>query len=420
VVSDLIPRRLTAIVQEALTAFRVVIVNGPRQSGKSTLTTRLVEVAGSTPTVRTLDDRTQLRAARMDPEGFVRDQGGLLIIDEVQRGGEALIRAIKAEVDRNPVPGRFLLSGSSRFLTVPMLSESLAGRARILELWPLSQGERLGQSDGFLERALQDPAAALSADVVGIGRQPLVDAILAGGYPATRSLSDRFRSDWLVDYGRTLMQRDLVELRKVQRVGELPRLLSVLAARTAHEVNLASIGRDTGMSPDSIRQYLDLLQTIYLVHEFPPFSSAFTPRAKRRSKLHFVDSGLAAAVLGLTPSALGGLQQARFGALLESFVASELLKQLSWLQHPARMMHFRDRDGREVDVVIERADGRVVAIEVKASVDVDHSDARGLEFLRNRLGDRFMAGFLLHGGRHRLRFGDRIVALPVSALWEAQ
>jgi uncharacterized protein len=413
---ELLRRRMEAVITRSLQAFRVVIVNGPRQAGKSTLLS-LVQQRSSGASI-TLDDRASLRLARTDPGGLVAGYERPTFIDEVQRGGDPLVLAIKAAVDRDQAPGQFVLAGSSRFLTVPTLSESLAGRARIVDLWPLSQGEIHGGDDGFLDLMFRGTDAIRMLRPTKLARREVVERIVVGGFPAVQALPERDRSDWFAAYRRTLIQRDLTDLRRLRHAADVPRLVNLVGTRTAQELNVASYAAALDMTHETTRQYLALLDVIYLFHLLPAWSSGATARVKHRPKLHVVDSGLACDIQHLSAARIADLTFEGIGPLLESFVVAELSKQRTWATERVELYHFRDNNGREVDVVAESSDGRVVAVEVKAAVDVDEHDGRGLAHLRDRLGDRFIAGVVLHLGDRPRPLGERLTAVPLAALWE--
>jgi len=417
VASELLSRHLLAVALEDASGFRVVVINGPRQAGKSTLLQLLHEQVGGD--LVTLDDRDALRAARTDPTGFVTERNHPLLIDEIQRGGDALVVAVKADVDRHPrEPGRFFLTGSSRFLTVPSISESLTGRVRILDLWPLSQGELTGRHERLIDRLYRPTRELRTVEGDALSRAQLFERVVLGGFPVAHGLpSARLRAAWFGDYVRTLLQRDLAELRRPGRLVDLPRLVQLVLARTGQELVMSSMANDLRLSLDTVKEYLGLLETLYLFHTVAGWSGSSGGRAIRRPKIHAVDTGLAAALLNTSVDDLRRPESGLAGPLLETFVVGELARQLSWNETPIRLFHWRDRDGREVDLIAESSDGRVAAIEVKAARDVDEHDFRHLVTLRDRLGDRFVNGAVLHLGERPLAFGDRLTALPVSALW---
>ena len=249
-------------------------------------------------------------------------------------------------------------------------------------------------------------------------RPELLERVVRGGFPEVHRLgSASLRAVWFENYRRQLIERDLTQLRRIRQGMDLPRLLRALAARTAQELNFASISRDLGFSKDAARDYLALLETIYVHRLLPAWSTNLNARVKRHSKVHLVDSGLAADLLGQSVEALSLPTSAVAGPLLETFVVGELTRQRTWADVRAELFHFRDHDRREIDVILEAADGRIAAVEVKAARDVDEGDFRWLRYLRDRSGDSFTNGVLLHIGERPLSFGDRLTALPISALW---
>lgn len=398
-----------------MSGFRVVVVNGPRQSGKSTLLGQLNNALLGT--LVTLDDRTALRTARTDPAGFVTGFRYPLMIDEVHRGGDALVLAIKALVDRADTPGQVVLAGSSRFLTIPTLSESLAGRARIIDLWPLSQGELGSGSDALLDRLFADTAEVRGLTGESLNRPQAMERVVLGGYPGVHKLPASLRRDWFEDYRRTLIQRDLSEIRRLRQIAEVPRLVRLMAAYTGQELNVSKLASSVGLAAGTVHEYLSLLEVIYVHHLLPGWSPGFASRAKRRPKLHFVDSGLACDTLGVSVDRLNQPTSTEAGSLLETFVVGEFMRQRTWSTVRPELFHFRDRDQREVDLIAEAPDGRVVAVEVKAAIDVDSDDTRWLRYLRDQLGDRFVNGVVLHLGPRPQPLGDRLTALPLSTLW---
>lgn len=410
-------RRLEEIIADSLAAFRVVVVTGPRQAGKTTLVRRVLAGGGS---FAQLDDEGTLQAAIADPQGFVSYGDPPRAIDEVQRGGDALVRAVKAAVDGDASPGQFLLNGSADFLTVPTLSESLAGRAAFHDLWPFTQGEIEGTGDGFLAMAFTNPDDLLAIDSP-VASDDYLERICVGGYPEVLSLGARARRTWFRNYVRTVTQRDITELTGARRAQQLPRLLGLLAASTSGELVATRIHADSGLgSRDTTDDYIGHLQMAYLVHLLPAWSRNLTRKITRHPKVHIADTGLAANVLGKDPAALRRPNDPARGPLVETFVIDELLRQTGFLDEPeVRLHHLRDRDGAEVDLIAEASDGRIVAIEVKASRSVNQADAKWLAWLRDKVPDDFVCGIVLHTGDRTFRLGDRLLAVPIAALWLA-
>jgi uncharacterized protein len=409
-------RRAEPIVSQALGYARIVVINGPRQAGKTTLARSMCLDRGGT--FVSLDIEANRRAAVEDPTGFLV-QPAPLFIDEAQRAGDPLLLSMKAAVDEDPRPGRFLITGSSKFLTVPTLSESLAGRVDIVDLWPLSQGEIEGTRERFIDRLFEDPTGLRHSRPGEIPRQEYFERICRGGFPAVLDLSAADRRRWFTNYARTVTLREVLNVARPRRAEELPALLRLLAARTAQELNVSALATALEMPRSTLTDYLPLLETVYSFHRLPAWSRNLTSKVVRHPKIHLTDSGLAAHLLGVDAQALMKPTSSATGPLLETFVAGEIARQLTWGSTDARLHHFRDRDGAEVDCVLESSDGRVAAVQVTASASVPSRSLRGLKLLRDKLGSAFVHGVILYTGAMPLPFGDRITALPLAAVWRA-
>jgi predicted AAA+ superfamily ATPase len=405
----LYPRFIEPRVLDALTDTRVVLLSGPRQSGKTTLGQKLA-TAGMT--YMTLDNATVLAAARADPVGFVR---GLdrAVIDEVQRAPNLML-ALKESVDQDPRPGRFLLTGSADLLALPRVADSLAGRMEVMRLFPLAQCELRGASSSFLSDVFAGRVPATTQAIVG---PDLVAAVLAGGYPeALTRRSWARRQDWYAGYVDAIVQRDVRDVAHVDQLRQMPKLLQLLAEHAGQLVNHSAIGAALGMNHVTTQKYVGVFERLFLVRTLPAWHSNQIKRLTRTPKLHFLDAGLLAALRGLTPERIRA-DRTPFGALLETFVCAELLKLASWAENRFQFSHFRDKDGHEVDVVIEDRQGRVVGIEVKASATVAGADFSGMRKLAEACGERFVFGLVLHDHDKAVPFGPRLTAAPLSALW---
>lgn len=321
---------------------------------------------------------------------------------------------MKVLVDTDPRPGRFLLTGSARILAMRNLPDALPGRMEIIELWPLSQGELGREPDGLVD-VLFSRGADLEHSSTARKRDYL-ERVVRGGYPEAVRRSARRRGGFFESYVTTLIERDVTELAVIQRRGELRKLLALLAGRAGGLLNLNSLATQSGLPGSTLRRYADLLDAVFVIKEIPAWSSGSTGRAVGTPKLAYVDSGLACHLLGQDTARLGEPGGAA-GPMLESFVLMELARQLTWSDTRARLHHYRTKDGLEVDAVLESADGRVAAIEVKAAATVRTEDLSGLRHLRDRLGDRFVAGLVLYTGQQTLPYGDRLRAVPLDALW---
>ena len=440
----LIPRFAARHLAEALADSPAVLIHGPRQCGKTTLAQALC-APSHLPGARasnindadelryaylTLDDRAALAAANADPVGFVADLPPRVVLDEVQRAPE-LMSALKVAIDRNRRPGRFVLTGSTNVLSLPRLADSLAGRMDVVRLHPLSQAELSAQTEaeyrdttpsswiaqrrGFLDKLFDDGFGTSAHQRLG---HELAERICAGGFPAALARPQgRRRARWYGNYVETVTQRDVLELARIRQLDVMPRLLAAAAAQTAGLFNVSRLAAPFQLSTPAIRSYLALLERLFIIELLPPWHSNRAKRLVKMPKLHLGDSGIACALLGASPDALWA-DRGLLGTVLETFVFGELRRQASWHDADLQFFHFRDRDGTEVDIVIERGAEQLAGIEVKAAATVTESDFSGLRKLRRAAGDRFVCGAVLYDGEISASFGDRLHAIPIRRLWE--
>lgn len=410
---DLTPRKAEALVIEALEDTRVVTLNGARQAGKSTLA-RFAAEARPNSTVWLLDDPATLRAAQDDPAGFV-EHDGLMLIDEVQLAPE-LFRSIKVEVDTDPRPGRFLLTGSAQVLALRDLPDALPGRMEIIELWPFSQGEIDRCPDAFVDAAFAlGPALSRTSS---LRKRDYLDRVVRGGFPEAVRRSLRRRAAFFDSYLTILIERDVKEITAIERRGDLRRLLALLAGRSGNLLVPAILAAESGIPRTTLNRYLELLTAVFLIKQIPAWSAGQTRRAIGTPKLAFTDTGIACHLIGQDAGRLAEPDGAA-GPMIETFVMMELARQLTWSTERAGLHHYRTKDRVEVDAVLETPDGRIIAIEVKAGATVRTEDLAGLRHLAQRLGSRFVAGYVLYTGQQTLPFGDRLRAIPIDALWHA-
>lgn len=405
-------RHIAPQLLAALADTPVVLLQGARQVGKSTVAQ---EIASGPHPARylTLDDAVVQAAATSDPEGFIAGLEGPVVIDEIQRTPELLL-PIKAAVDRNRQPGRFLLTGSANVLLLPRLSEALAGRMEVATLWPLSQGEIESVVENFVDHLFSHPLAL--PPHTGLARDELARRIVAGGYPEAVLRSPARRQAWFRSYVTTILQRTVRDIADIERLHEIPRVLSVLAARTGTLLNVADLSRTLGIPQTTLQRYLALLQTTFLVQIMPAWTAKVRKRLLKSPKILVADTGLAAHLSGMDSRGLPNNTEL-WGAFVESFVAMEVIKQAGWSATQPTLYHFRTAKGEEVDVVLEAPSGEIAGVEVKATVSLNADDFRGLRVLAEIAGRRFLRGALLYLGDQAVSFGSNLYALPISGLW---
>lgn len=409
----MIERRLRPIVVEALDDTRVVVVLGARQVGKSTLVQQIAS-SDRPATLLTLDDQATREAALDDPTGFVAGLEPPVVIDEVQRASDLLL-AIKMRVDQHQAPGQFLLTGSANILTAPRIADALTGRAEYLRLTPFSQGELLGTPEAFIPMLFRGRWPQITG--AEVGRAAYAGRIATGGYPAATGRSAARRERFFASYLDTIIDRDLRTIARVHDSANVRSLLSALAATSASLLKVEGLARDLGLAPNTVRAHLALLETLFLSQRAPAWSSNLLSRVVKTPKAYVADTGLLCHLIGADERRLARDGEVA-GPVFETFVATEVARQITWQDNAPRQYHYRDREGREVDIILERRDGTVAAIEVKSAASASPSDFRGLRHLRDRLGDRFTAGVLLYTGPNTVPFGDRLAAVPFSGLWD--
>ena len=404
-----LPRLVQTALQDSLADTPVVLLQGPRQCGKTTLARGVAEPAGFG--YLSFDDDNLVRAARADPLGFVTDLPPKMVLDEVQRVPE-IFTTLKLVVDRDRQPGRFLLTGSADVLLLPKLADSLAGRLEVIRLHPLAQVELRQQSAGFLSQLFKAEFNVASSKRMGVA---LAELVVAGGFPAALIRQPARRRAWYQAYVQTLVQRDVRDLARIAALDVMPRLLELAAGQTAHLFNVSELASPFGLSRPTVRDYLTLLERVFLVDLLPPWHVRQINRLIKTPKLHVGDTGVACALLRMDAQTLHA-NRLLLGQLLETFVFQELRRQASGQPEPVAFYHFRNRDDHEVDIVLTRGDA-LAGVEVKASGTVRSEDFRGLRKLQEIAGDQFVCGVVLYDGEVSLPFGPRLFALPIRTLW---
>jgi predicted AAA+ superfamily ATPase len=414
-VATVVRRNAQELVTGALERFPVVAIQGARRVGKSTLAGAVV--AGRPHVIVSLDDAEQRTLALDDPRGFLAQRGErTMVIDEVQRVPDLLL-AIKAEVDRLGQPGRFVLTGSSDFTTLPHIPDSLAGRAVTIALGGLSMGEIDGVHEDFATW-VRSGLPAKPVPTSGWTRADYIDAIVAGGYPELRPLDEPWRTLWADSYIDRLTSRDVQDVAERVAAQRLRAVLGLIAQNQSGELVKARLAAAAGISERSVTTCVDALRALYVVTAIPAWSAGVTKRQVGRTKALVLDSGLAAHLAGVEPDWLKEhLGANALGPLLEGFVLAELLKQRVWSASRWELAHFRDRAGLETDAIIRFADGRVILLEVKASQTYRSEYFAAMRRLADGMGDRLVAGIVLTMSDHGYRYAENLWGLPISALW---
>lgn len=416
--SRIITRHLQQVIAQRLAEEPVVILTGARTVGKSTLLTSYSRERGVP--VTDLDDLATRRAVATDPTLFTSGRAEPVCLDEFQHV-PLLLDAIKAELNRDLRPGRFLLTGSTHYGAMPRASQSLTGRAHVMTMWPLSQGELRGRKETFLDDLMTRPASLTSPEPSPTDRSHYEQMVLVGGFPiAVARPTQAARDQWFRDFIDMVIERDVLEIRRVRQRRVLPTILRHLAGQTAGVLNVSSIAATVQLDSRLVGDFVALLEFVFLVHRLEAFGRTLSSKVGRMPKVHMVDSGLAAYLLRINESRLAARDPStltEFGHLVETFAVNELIKQAGWSSIPVRFWHFRTRDGQEVDLVAEAPDGTIAGLEIKASATITDSDFRGLRLLRDRLGGDFVGGVLLNLGQRSYTYDDRLHVMPLDRLW---
>ena len=419
------PRHLTAELSDALASARIVNIIGPRQAGKTTFVRDIFALERPGARFVTLDDQGLLEAIENDPEGQIRalmaDIGdNPLIIDEAQRSKKMAL-AIKKIVDENRRKGQFILTGSSNVFTTLEVADSLAGRMRTIKLWPMTVSEVMERSPSVL----LDWAISKAPNLTDLGdadilpRSEYINLILRGGFPETRELSTRQRNRQYQSYVDSVVDRDVADILRVRKTDALRRLIDQLAARTACETNTTKLANLIGVERSTVDEYMDVLIRLSMIVKLPAWTSSESKRDIKQPKYHFADTGIVASLRQMTSSTFDiDADPTAIGAMLESFVHSELQKSLPYQQNDFRLYHWRSAHQKEIDILAESAT-RLVGIEIKASSSITDEALKNLRgFASSGPGrSKQFTGIVFYLGEHKLTFGDGIFALPVSILW---
>ncbi len=403
-------RNIQARLQQALRRSPIVFIKGPRQSGKTTL---MKELSGYH--FVTLDDFRVLQSALQDPMGFIENLPKPVIIDEVQRAPN-LFLAIKYDIDRNRIAGRYVLTGSADPLLMSQVADSLAGRVENLTLYPLSQGELRNIEESFVDRIWSDESL-MKLDCEKISSDQLFKSMVIGGYPAIQQLSVQDQEQWFHDYIDTITQKDMRDLSVIEHSKDVPMLLSLCAARAGSLVNVSELSRDLRMNSTTLTRYLIMLETLFIVSMQQAWHTNLGKRLIKSPKAYLVDTGLLCWLSMMTVEKMMNNLNHGKGHVVENFVVNELLKQMTWNKDFFRMYHFRSAANQEVDIILERRDGKIIGIEVKSNQHVGIADIKGMLFLKESVPHLWHRGIVLYGGDVAIPLAEGITALPISALW---
>ena len=407
-----VERSIRPTVVEALREARAVCLLGARQSGKSTLA-RAIAADEHPAEYLTLDNDITRRSALEDPTGFIARVRGATVIDEVQRAPDLML-AIKERLDTNNERGQFLLAGSANILTLPSIADALPGRVDYVRMWPFSQGELTGTRGSFIDRLLAGEVPHV--DDGEIGRDAYAAQIVAGGFPDAQSRSPHGRERFFDSYVSTILGRDLNDVASVRDTDSVKRLLAIVAARSAGLVSSRAIAGELGVDHKTVTAQTQILEDLFLVWRLRPWHVNLGSRQVKTPKLYMTDTGLLTHLLNVNAERLAR-DGASAGSIFETFVAMELARQCDWADSHASLFHYRDKQQREVDIVLELGSGEVAGVEVKSAATVRARDFAGLRHLRDKLGDRFKAGVVIYTGERSLPFGDRLTAVPLCGLW---
>lgn len=408
----MIYRKITPKLFDALSDSPVVLLHGARQTGKSTLIKSLAETSCPAKYL-TFDDPVIFSAAKNNPLEFLSSYDENLVIDEVQRIPEIFL-AIKNIVDKKRTPGKFILTGSSNVLLLPKASESLAGRIEILSLYPFSQSEIESSEKNFIEHIFQKD---FKPSIFSVKKDDLFKRIATGGYPEMQARKKPERQNaWFKSYITTILQRDVRDLANIERLSDLPKLLKIFASRAGTLMNFAELSRSSSIPQTTLRRYSTLLEAVFLSVSLPAYSGNLSKRLIKTPKQYLGDSGLLVHLNSIDQARISS-EPLIWGRTFENFILLELIKLVSWSKHNVSIYHFRTSSGHEVDFVLERSDGSIVGIEVKASSQVNSKMFDSLKMLADETDRKFLRGFVIYTGNEPVPFAKNLFALPASVMW---
>jgi predicted AAA+ superfamily ATPase len=402
-------RWMETSLKQALSKRRVVVISGVRQCGKTTLSKQM---AIDNSIFRSLDDVTLLKAALDDPNGFVKHSHNTMIIDEIQKAPD-LLSAIKQIVDSDNRVGQFLLTGSADIKSLPQVSESLAGRIKNIRLRTFSQGEILRNEPKFMQMLFNNE---FPTQIPGYGKREILKIAFRGGYPEVVNFSDTDRKDWHLDYVNTLLSRDLKNIANIKRKAALEEQMRILAAWSSKLTDTPGMCSKLSIGRQTFDSYVGALETLYLFERVNAWCKTDYARVGRKDKIFINDTGIMASILNWNFEE-AYLNPERSGKMVETLAYNELAVQAEIAG--CRIFHYRDREDREIDFIIEDQNGRIACIEIKSGSAVSKDDFKHIIWFKNNVvKNKKVFSIILYSGENTVSFGDSLVAVPMAALWD--
>lgn len=408
-------RHLLPQIIETLEESPAILLVGPRQSGKTTSVTIISEQNGYD--FVSFDSIVNQAAALEDPIGFIESRKKPMILDEVQRV-PMIFLPIKVDIDKHRnINGRYILTGSANPLLVPKLGDALTGRMSLFQMWPLSQGEISGTEESFLDRVFEKDFGY--SEVISFSKNELIKKICLGGFPGMLlAKTDRARRSWCDSYLSLAMQKDVQELARIEGLSHLPKILQIVATRIGSTLNYSDLSTPTNTSVTTLRRYMQLLHSLFLLHSIPPWSRNLGKRLTKAPKVYFIDTGILVHTLNFDEERLENMSSI-LGGVTENFVINELCKQISWAKKKrVKIYYCRFSDNKsEIDIILEDERGKIVGIEVKSGETLNSSDFKHFKQLKEMIGKDFLRGIVLYSGKEKVPFGSDNWAVPIKDIW---